>query len=178
MKCQRRTARPHEGSRGVVCVAEAEALNEETDWRHFPGPSDYHPEEVEPALRSIGSVTDEKSMWAAYNRVLFAVGNNHAGALYAAALPAVARVAKHLTSEGPWVRRAAGEILTELLAFEFHPDFAPELPNGAERAKLALLRPFKEDLLRARERVGNDERAGTVFGDLLADLDGAADDVP
>ncbi len=153
-------------------------MNEETDWRHSSGPSDYHPEEVEPALRSIAKVADEQSMRAAYSRVLFAVGNNHAGELYAAALPSVARVAKYLTSERPWVRRTAGEILTELLAFEFHPNFAPDLPDGAEEAKLALIQPFKEDLRRARERVGNDQRAGTVSGDLLANLSGTTDDVP
>jgi hypothetical protein len=124
------------------------------------------------ALHSIAEVTEEQSMWAAYNRVLFAVGNNHAGVLYAAALPAVARVAAYLNSESAWVRRTAGEILTELLAFEFHPDFAPELKDSAEASKRAQLLPFKEDLIRAIERVGRDERAGIVFNDLMAELDG------
>lgn len=151
-------------------------MKEETNWREYAGPSDYDPEAVESALRSIDDVVDERSMRAAYNRVLFAVGNNHAGTLYPAALPAMARVAEHLRSEGPWVRRAAGEILVELLAFEFHPDFAPLPMDGAVAAKLLRLRPFKMAIIRARERVDSDDYAADVFDDLLAQLDAPVKD--
>lgn len=164
------------GARCSVVGGGGLAVKLETNWREFAGPSDYHPDVVEAALRSLDDVKDERSMWAAYHRVLFAVGNNHSGTLYPAALPAMTRVAEHLWSECEWVRRAAGETLVELLAFEFHPDFAPLPTHAAVAAKLSRLRPFKMAIVRARERVDSDDDAVHVFDDLLAQLDAPVKD--
>jgi hypothetical protein len=51
-------------------------------WDQFPGPPDYAPREVEAALASLSKAHDRRSANDAYNRVLFAVGNNHRGTLY------------------------------------------------------------------------------------------------
>lgn len=149
-------------------------MSNEVDWSKFAGPADYRPSEVEPALRAIGEVTDEDSMWRAYHRLLFAVGNSHAGELYSAALVALPRVAGFLQSDRAWVRRAAGEILTELVAFHFHPDFAPAAEEASYEAKLALLLPHAESLALARDRAGDDGKARVVFEELLEDLRGLA----
>ncbi len=52
-----------------------------TDWAAYPGPECYHPGEVELALTALARVSSERAARDAYNRLLSAVGNNHAGTL-------------------------------------------------------------------------------------------------
>jgi hypothetical protein len=104
----------------------------EIDWTQFPGPRWYDPASVPEAFEALLSVDSEVAAESAYNRMLFAVGNNHAGTLYPAAAAAVHEVLRIAEERAGWVRSAALEILFELLRFAPEPDFATfERRDGA-----------------------------------------------
>jgi hypothetical protein len=90
------------------------------DWAAYAMPPSaewYHPEEVPAAFEMLTAARTKEQGDAAYDAMLFAVGNNHAGLLYpaaAAAAPLVVRVARECDG---WARRAALEILCELTSF-------------------------------------------------------------
>ena len=59
------------------------------DWRLFPGPRCYRPEHVAASLRQLSTVNSREASNAASARVRYAIGNDHAGVVYPAAVPAV-----------------------------------------------------------------------------------------
>jgi hypothetical protein len=89
--------------------------------------------------------------WAAYDRMLFAVGNNHAGCLYPAAVPAAPLLTRIVRDHSGWSRWATLEILIEFLAFDATPaeftDPAGSLINVKE-AVLATVSDLHDDLVR------------------------------
>jgi len=141
----------------------------QVDWPRYPGPPDYHPDDVEPSLAALLEVSDEASMWAAYNSVLYAIGNNHAGTLFPASIPALSRVATCLRSPNRWVCTAAGEILTELLAFEFNPSYSPIPACDSGFATRIRMWPFRSDIVDAMGRVQD----RNLLAALLVELDDA-----
>jgi hypothetical protein len=120
-----------------------------TNWSLFPGPKYYRPDDVEPALAGLAAVSSEHTAREAYNTVLFAIGNNHAGTLYPAVVGAVPRILTLATKGQGWVRRAAMNILVDVLTFEIEPGFERFTMEDDVRTdtKLALRR-----LLRAEEQ--------------------------
>ena len=94
-------------------------------WSRFPGPPHYSPDEVPLAFAELLAVTDEASSDAAYNRMLFAVGNNHAGPLYPASVAAVYEVVRAALERTAWVRHCALNILIEMVCFAPEPGFEP-----------------------------------------------------
>lgn len=64
------------------------------------------------------TASDEQQGRAAYNAMLFAIGNNHAGLFYPAALPAAQLLVRVTRECEGWVRWAALEILIEFTAFD------------------------------------------------------------
>ena len=62
---------------------------ERVDWGLFPGPEDYRPKHVAASLRQLATVNSPEASSAAGARVRWAIGNDHAGVVYPAAVPAV-----------------------------------------------------------------------------------------
>lgn len=94
------------------------------DCAEFPGPRWYEPKSVPRALVLLRSARSEADARSAYDSVLFAVGNNHAGSLYPIAAAAVHDILGDIAERSGWSRSAALEILGELLRFSPEPDFA------------------------------------------------------
>jgi len=59
------------------------------DWNQYSGPEYYDSEEVHGALLQLITLSLESENTNVYNRVLFAVGNNHGGTYYPAILGAL-----------------------------------------------------------------------------------------
>ncbi len=101
------------------------------DWAGYRGTEWYKPSEVPPALRALAAATDEATAHDAYNRVLFAIGNNHAGTLYTAAAAALPFVVAIAIQGARWPRWGALEVLID--AHAFAPDLGCEEVMYAER---------------------------------------------
>lgn len=117
-----------------------------TDWAVYPGPKCYRPGDVEPALAALASASSEAAARDAYNKVLFAIGNNHRGSLYPAAVAAASRVVELALNGAGWARHAAFEVMVELCVFEAEAGF--EQFTGADGAlietKEGVLRTLRE----------------------------------
>lgn len=91
------------------------------DWAAYamaPSAEWYRPESVPVAFELLLTASNEQEGRAAYNAMLFAIGNNHAGLLYPAALPAAPLLVRIARECKDWVRWTALEILIEFTAFD------------------------------------------------------------
>jgi hypothetical protein len=113
---------------------------ESVDWESFGGPEWYRPSDVPNALRALTSVLTEDDAQSAYNRVLFAVGNNHAGTIYPAALGAVPFILEIALRGSGWSKRSAIEVLIELVSFEAEPGFESVRSDGRTESLSVLVR--------------------------------------
>jgi hypothetical protein len=134
-------------------------------WKKFPGPVEFRPEEVEASLHQLAQADSRGSAQEAYNRVLSAIGNNHRGTLYPAAvgiIPILVEIAKQGRA---WARWGALEVLVDVAAFE--PEIGFETvasPQGPENLHAAVMRTLKEQAgllheLAAEQSVDQDSRA-------------------
>ncbi|XVU28788.1 hypothetical protein ACQPZJ_17535 [Actinoplanes sp. CA-054009] len=133
----------------------------------------YRPEEIPAAFRSLLSVSSQAEASAACHRMLFAVGNNHAGLLYPAAVPATSLLTRIVQEQPGWIRWAALEILTEFVAFDVdRAEFTdPEgLPVQAKNAILAAILEIHDDLVRLSRSPAIGPASGSA-GYLLEILD-------
>jgi hypothetical protein len=103
---------------------------DERDWARFPGPALYRPAEIPASLRALASATAQTSK-AAYDRFLFAIGNNHAGTLYPVAPACVPFLLGILANGTEWARWTALEVLIDALGFTAEPRFATVTREGA-----------------------------------------------
>src|SRR5882757_2318295 len=132
------------------------------DWAAYemsPSAEWYHPDEVPAAFERLISASTRKQGDAAYDAMLFAVGNSHAGLLYpaaAAAAPLVVRVARECDG---WARWAAVEILCEMTSFsvdrEQFIDPTGRIVNTKE-AIIAEIQSLRGDLERIAARLDPD----------------------
>jgi len=56
------------------------------NYQAYPQPEWNSPTSIEVALSAMDEAATEAESWAAYNDLLFAVGNNHAGTFYPVAV--------------------------------------------------------------------------------------------
>lgn len=91
------------------------------DWPGLPQPHWNSSHEVPLALLTLIHVQSEKDKREAYNHVLFALGNNHAGTYYPVVLSAIPFLGEMLGHNKPLVREAALDTLLDLVA-----SFGPE----------------------------------------------------
>jgi hypothetical protein len=94
---------------------------DQVSWSSYVGPDYYDPSEPPRAFRHLVSAQNEDDGRAAYDEMLFAIGNNHAGSYYAAARPAVPLLVRAAVTLSGWPRAAAVEALTDLIM-----SFGPE----------------------------------------------------
>lgn len=91
------------------------------DWSSFEQPKWNQPGAVESALNALWQLREPDGFDEHYNRILYCLGNNHAGTLFPVAVPAVDALAEFVR-DGAHVqgRRCALEVLIDVLSF--HPD--------------------------------------------------------
>jgi len=117
-------------------------------------PADARPGEIAAALRALAFASSDDAAQSAYHRVLFAIGNDHAGSYFPIVLDAVPFLAEILES-GPRRSRARTlDVLIDLVA-SFGPDpdaitqdgILPEDLPAALRARVETLRPILQGLM-------------------------------
>ncbi len=93
-------------------------------WSELPQPKSNSPDEIPAALRAMIHVQNRMEAPNAYHRVLFALGNDHAGTYYPVALDAVPFLIEMLGHDKDFVREAALNVLVDLLgSFEAEAGF-------------------------------------------------------
>lgn len=88
--------------------------------------------EIANSLLAVIAAADEETSSRAYHRLLYAVGNNHAGTYFPVILPVLPFLCEILGSGGPWSARTAINVLIDWLA-SFCPDTGferIETPDG------------------------------------------------
>lgn len=148
------------------------------DLRGFAQPEWNRPDSVEKALALVAGATDEPSSRAAYNDLLFAVGNNHAGTYFPVLLAVLPALYPLLETGGEWTKRAILEALSDLVAsFEPDPRFVSVILDGEiPRPLSVLVRASVRSARSAIERIaGSTSLAAAQAEDLLPVL-GEADD--
>ena len=83
-------------------------------WDDLPQPEWNGPSEVPKALRAIATIANQRDAQDAYNRFLYALGNNHAGTYYPVALWAIPFLGPLLASGTSIVRETVLDILIDL----------------------------------------------------------------
>ncbi len=97
-------------------------------------------DEVANALRAL-SVASPDTSDEAYSRMLYALGNNHAGTYYPVALAAVPFLAAILRDGGPTARLRTLDVLIDLVgSFEPEPDFEVVATSAGRRSLRELLK--------------------------------------
>jgi hypothetical protein len=104
----------------------------DSDLSKFPLPEWSSPLEIEASLAAIRSSTDAESSQDAYNRLLYAIGNNHAGVYHPIAIAVLPSLGEILKLENKWARSSVLNALVDLcLSFEPAPEHRTVvLPNG------------------------------------------------
>ena len=146
------------------------------DWAAFPGTEWYRPTKVAPALRALAAATDQTAARDAGSRVLFAIGNDHAGSLYTAAVPALPFVVEVALHGARWSRWGALEVLID--AHVFAPDVGCEEVRYEERtmplmeAVARIIEPFLPTFSSWLEDPSCPPETRTSIEQLLRDFEG------
>lgn len=116
------------------------------DYHAYPQPEWNGADSVSAAVGNVMQAHDEKSSSSAYNRLLHALGNNHAGTYFPVVLAAMPALEKILRSGKPWPQRTVLEALIDLLT-SFQPDPAHGTLQGASlsaalRERILALKPL------------------------------------
>lgn len=107
-------------------------------WSTLPQPATNDSEAVPRALKALRDSTTGEEAQSSYHRVLYAVGNNHAGTYYPVVLQIVPFLGELLTHGSVLVREATLDILVDLTgSFEPEPGFENVILHG-ERCSLAV----------------------------------------
>lgn len=88
----------------------------------YPQPEWNTPDSVSKALEAVSNASDKESSQSAYNKLLYAVGNNHAGTYYPVALSIFTDIEAILRSGEMWPQHTVIEALIDLFI-----SFVPEL---------------------------------------------------
>ncbi len=97
----------------------------------FPQPPENEPGTVADAFRTLLAASNESQSDEAYQRVLWAVGNDHGGTYFPVVLPVISALALVLRNDGPWAQRTALEVLIDWYC-AFVPEVGHELFQGKE----------------------------------------------
>ena len=123
------------------------------------------------ALQKLACATDEDAARKSYNALLYALGNNHAGTYYPAAVAAIPFLGEILEHGADWPREMVLDILVD-----YSYSFVPELRdmNGLEssakqveftmRESIAKLRPLVEKIANS---AGSPPRLRALAQELL-----------
>jgi hypothetical protein len=96
---------------------------QEIDWSQYKGPKYYEPESVPPAILSLLNLKNSSDANLVGDRILFSIGNNHAGTYYPAVLSALDIIIDIEKKAEDLVRKkCAWAILNDLSCFDPDPD--------------------------------------------------------
>jgi hypothetical protein len=110
---------------------------------HFPQPETNDPGSVEASLEELWAAHDESTAAEAYDAILWAVGNNHAGTFYPVILGVLPEIERLLANGGPWAQRATIEALIDL-GGSFVPEAGHETYLGGSVQE--MLRAFVQSM--------------------------------
>jgi hypothetical protein len=135
-------------------------------WFNYAQPEWNTETSVSDALSSVMEATDSDSSSAAYNKLLYAVGNNHAGTYYPVLVAVTPFMEELLLMGNPWSVRTVLNALIDLLA-SFEPAPGYETFRNQAGNPQSLADSFKESVHRLRPSV---ERivAGCEFNAKIA----------
>jgi len=144
------------------------------DWSSYPQPEWNNPHDVPAALQALAHADSDAAAQEAYDRVLGALGNNHAGTYYPVVLPAVPFLGK-IVKDGPvWARVGALDALIELLtSFEPEPGFETvKNPDGTTTRLTAAVQGSAAQLAPSLEHIRVSAQAHERERKLAAQLAG------
>lgn len=147
---------------------------ETIDWGRHAQPPWNTPGAVPAALRAIADVADLDRQLA-YHRLLYALGNDHAGTYFPVALPAISFLGEILRDGALVARLRALDVLIDLLgSFSPEPSYDQvETEHGRRPLKDALretAKGLRADVKRRSDTPESDEEA-KLAGELLELLD-------
>jgi hypothetical protein len=144
----------------------------------YPIPEDSSAEVIDNALESIRACSDKESSTRAYHRILYAVGNNHAGIYHPVAVPVVRRLGELLADDNVWARRVALDSLIDLSS-SFFPDpqhYTMLLSDGTtthtETALHAAVRSLRGAVCRIVSNPRSEKDEASLAAELLEWIDG------
>jgi hypothetical protein len=105
------------------------------NFEDFPQPPENEPGTLADAFRALIAASNEPQSDEAYQRVLWAVGNDHAGTYFPVVLPAISTFGLVLRKGSPWAQLTALEVLIDWYC-AFVPEVGHELFQGESLAKL------------------------------------------
>src|SRR6478609_8661989 len=106
---------------------------DQAPWGEYAQPEGNFPGDVANALRALAATRALDDL-RAYHRVLFALGNNHAGTYFPVVVPAIPFLGEILTSEHVAPRLRALDVLIDLVA-SFEPEEGHESIGTATGAR-------------------------------------------
>jgi hypothetical protein len=118
-------------------------------WRNYAQPEWNTETTVAEALSSVCEVSDSTSSSAAYDKLLYAVGNNHAGTYYPVVLAIMPLLDELLCVGGPWSVRTVLEALIDLSG-SFQPEPGYQVTKDLAGNPQELAHMFKESVRRLR----------------------------
>jgi hypothetical protein len=108
-------------------------------WSAFAQPDWNIPDEVPRSLRALAASDSRQTADAAYHRLLYSVGNNHAGTYYPVIVPVLPFLGQILTEGNDWARLATLDVLIDLL-ISFEPEAGYEAGAASGEDEHALRR--------------------------------------
>jgi hypothetical protein len=149
-----------------------------TPWREFAQPEWNQPDSIAKALVKVVEAESAASCSAAYDSLLYAVGNNHAGTYYPVLLAIMPVLESILSENAHWPQRAVLSALDDLFASfqpepsheQFsHPQLGPQSVAAAFQAQVHALGPAVERI--AQENGLNSSLAREFLSSLGEDDD-------
>lgn len=120
------------------------------------------------AFEAMSAAGDEESSQAAYHRLLFAIGNDHAGTYYPVAFEVLPAFEIILRDGSAWAKHVAIEVLIDLFG-SFEPEPGHEIHGGVELRRSVRSRIFDFAPHLASVAAG-DDAAATSARELLATI--------
>lgn len=139
------------------------------DFTAYPQPEWNRADSVAVALERVVRAHDKETSVSAYDDLLYALGNNHAGTYYPVVLAVMPSIEKILRSGKPWPQHTALEALIDLIV-SFAPEPGHETFRGvsvsrALRDHIIALKPCLDAL------VTDNDMATKSVQELQASLD-------
>ncbi len=132
---------------------------ETVSWSAYAQPEWNKPHSVPSALSKLFDASDAASCSTAYEGLLYAIGNNHAGTYYPVLLAVMPFLEQAVMDESLWPQRAALSVLDDLFAsFRPEPGYESATLQGADSQEI-------EPVFRQRARALRESLASIARGD-------------
>jgi hypothetical protein len=150
----------------------------DVDWESYPRPEHDPHGTVTEALQALAAA-DDADTDEICSKVLYALGNNHAGTYYPVVIAALPVLGKILRAGPRAARRATLAILSDLACFIPEPEF--ETFVNSEGEVVSLQTAFRHGLEEILPVVGELVRSGDdedrlLAGEVLADIRSSVED--